>query len=92
MKLSNSRKDAFRAAYKTAWKTELNECYASWSSYKQKAYDFQRILCYDMNGEGFKILSANTSFFTVAFLFPDPETGVLMLHIATGRNTYEFEY
>lgn len=92
MKLSESRKNAFRAAYKTAWQTELRECYASWSMEKQKAYDYQRRLCYEMKGFEFRILSATTFFFTVGFLFPSPETGVIMLHVATGRNIYEFEF
>lgn len=92
MKLSNTRKDALRASYKSSWKTELRECYASWSSDKQKAYEYQRRLCYDLDGSDFRILSASRFFFTVGFLFPDPETGVIMLHIATGRNVYEFEF
>lgn len=92
MKISESRKNAFRAAYKTAWKTELRECYASWSYEKQKAYDYQRRLCYDSDGYDFRILSATGWFFSVGYLFPDRNTGVIMLHVATGRNTYEFEY
>ena len=91
-KLSNARKDAFRASYKSAWKTELRECYASWSTDKQKAYDYQRRLCYDSDGFDFRIISATVCFFSVGFLYPDPDTGVLMLHVATGKNTYEFEY
>lgn len=92
MKLSESRKNAFRAAYKTAWQTELRECYTTWSIEKQKAYDYQRRVCYEMKGFEFRILSATTFFFTVGFLFSHPETGVVMLHVATGRNIYEFEF
>ena len=92
MLLSERRKDAFRASYKSARKTELRQCYASWSSDKQKAYEYQRRLCYDLDGFDFRILSASRFFFTVGFLYPDPETGVFMLHIATGRNVYEFEF
>lgn len=94
MKLNEARKQAFRVAYNRAYKTELRECYASWSDGKQKAYEYQRRLCNELKGkqDSFRILSANVSFFTVGFLFPHPVTGVLMLHIATGRSTYEFEY
>lgn len=92
MKLYESRKNVLRGAYKTAWKTELRECYSSWSNAKQKAYDYQRRLCYELDGFDFKIISATGWFFSVGFLYHDPETGVLMLHVATGRNTYQFEY
>lgn len=77
--------------YKRATLTELYQCYANPSQAKRNAYVCCRGKCYGMGGFGFKICGYNCTMFSVGWLYPNPETGVIMLHYETYRNTWDFE-
>lgn len=56
----------------------LADVYGSWSSAKQRAYDYCQRLCGDLDGWNFHITGSNSMCFTVMFDFEHPDTGELM--------------
>ena len=62
-----------------AWErsTEFNlwNAYESFSSKKQRAFDYCKELQYKYGGHDLKIISHNTFIFTAGFAFEDKETG-----------------
>jgi hypothetical protein len=44
-----------------------------------------------MDGHDITVLSFNSSFFTAAWYYTQPDTGVLMLHVETYANSYDME-
>lgn len=62
---------------------QLRDVYGRWSDKKERAYNYCRELMYKYNGNGFRIISANTFMFTVGFEFPHPNTGELMFAYIT---------
>lgn len=65
----------------------LSDVYGSYSSKKEAAYEYCRMLCDKFNGERFCIASHNSNIFTVDFDFPHPETGEMMhAHITPSCN------
>lgn len=62
---------------------QLIDVYGHWSDKKERAYNYCRELMYKYNGNGFRIISANTFMFTVGFEFPHPDTGELMFAYIT---------
>ena len=91
-----AKEKAFYARYKSTSGDvcELWQVYSNPSYYKVRAYDYCREIYYKLNGYGFKITSANTSFFSIGFLYDtiDEETGEIITHChyRTGRNVYDF--
>ena len=70
--------------------TMLNDCYASYSTSKQVAYNNNINLMCDLGGQDFKILSYNCNFFTCAFLVKKGE--YFYLFVNTGRNVYLYKF
>ena len=64
-------------SYERSQNYTLSNCYASYSENKERAYNYCLNLMRKLNGFGLKIISYNCMFFTVGFLFTDPETGVI---------------
>lgn len=62
-------------AWSNSLDTQLWHVYKSHSIYKEQAFEYCKQLMYDLKGYGLRILSANTTAFTVGFMFFDPETG-----------------
>lgn len=56
----------------------LSDVYDSWSAAKERAYDYCRRLCEDLNGWDFCITGSNCMTFSVMFDFEHPDTGELM--------------
>lgn len=75
-----------RAPYKTLW-----DAYKDPSREKERAWWRCQELCKAMNGRGLRITSHNCQFFTAAFSFEDPETGVLQVAYITPNHDYEME-
>ena len=69
----------------------LGHVYKSYSEAKEKAWIYCEDLCDYMNGRNLTILSHNCNFFTAAFEYTHPDTGVLMLHVETAYNSYDME-
>ena len=69
----------------------LGHVYKSYSEAKEIAWRYCEDRCERMNGRGLTILSCNSSFFTAAFEYTHPDTGVLMLHVETYANSYDME-
>lgn len=72
---------------------DLYDCYTTPSPTKRAIYDSIRKECYnELSGYGLTVLSTNTFQFTVGFLYPDKETGALILRVYTRDNCYETWY
>lgn len=69
----------------------LDDVYKSYSVAKSHAWDYCRRKCDSMNGRRLTVLSHNCNFFTAAFEYTHPDTGVLMLHVETHDNSYDME-
>lgn len=69
----------------------LDDVYKSYSVSKALAWDYCKRKCEKMNGRRLTVLSCNSSFFTAAFEYTHPDTGVLMLHVETYANSYDME-
>ena len=77
------------ADYKRATATELWEVYGRYSHKKAEAMKSCRTLCYDLDGYGLRIISANKDCFSVGFEFPHPETGVVCFaYITKSQNRF----
>lgn len=74
------------APYRTIY-----DCYKQPSQQKVAAWENCERKCYAMHGRGLIVLSYNCSFFTAAFEYTHPDTGVLMLHVETYANSYDME-
>ena len=81
----------FYKTYVRANTYSLNEVYKTCSVAKQRAEEWNRRKCYELNGCGFKVFSANTFTFTAAFEYLDAETGEIRLWYNTGYNIYDFK-
>lgn len=69
----------------------LDDVYKSYSAAKCGAWEYCRYKCERMNGRRLTVLSHNSNFFTAAFEYTHPDTGVLMLHVETYKNSYDME-
>lgn len=66
----------------------LSSVYKNWSVYKQCAYDYCRRKAIDLDSVSRGVTCGNSQAFTFAYVFPDPETGALLLAIETRCNSY----
>ena len=66
----------------------LSDVYSTYSRYKAAAYNDCLSECQERNGENFRIISANSNFFSVAYECIDDMTGEIITVIHTGRNDY----
>ena len=69
----------------------LDDVYKSYSVAKLHAWEYCQRKCDSMNGRRLTVLSNNSNFFTAAFEYTHPDTGVLMLHVETYANSYDME-
>lgn len=66
-------------AYGREFPTELSQVYGRYSRAKELAYRECVELCRELGGRNFRITSANTFSFSVAFEISYPDTGELMV-------------
>ena len=71
VKSSSKRGAAWIAAYRFSNARRLSDCYGRYSCAKAVAQNDCLGWCYEENGENFKIISANTNFFTAAWTTAD---------------------
>ena len=69
----------------------LDDVYKSYSAEKLRVWGCCQRICDRMNGRRLTVLSHNSNFFTAAFEYTHPDTGVLMLHVETYANSYDME-
>lgn len=69
----------------------LDDVYKSYSVAKLHAWEYCQRMCDKMNGRRLTVLSHNSNFFTAAFEYTHPDTGVFMLHVETYANSYDME-
>lgn len=69
----------------------LDDVYNSYSVAKLNAWEYCQRKCDKMNGRRLTVLSHTCHFFTAAFEYTHPDTGVLMLHVETYANSYDME-
>ena len=69
----------------------LDDVYNSYSVAKRHAWEYCQRKCDKMNGRRLTVLSHTSNFFTAAFEYTHPDTGVLMLHVETYANSYDME-
>ena len=65
-------------SYNRSSYTELSQCYGSYSSKKQNAWNYCKELCMSKNGSGLRILSRNVYQFTAAFKYEENGKQYLM--------------
>lgn len=76
---------------RTYFPVTLEDVYKSYSVAKRNAWEYCQRKCESMNGRRLTVLSYNSNFFTAAFEYTHPDTGVLMLHVETYANSYDME-
>ena len=69
----------------------IHDCYNRPSEHKVAAWGYCLRKCHEMGGHDITVLSFNASFFTAAWYYTHPDTGVLMLHVETYANSYDME-
>lgn len=67
VKLNSTMLNAIKHHVK-AYKTNLRECYSTWSNAKDNAFKHCRDLFLQYKGENFKIISHNVNEFSVGFV------------------------
>ena len=93
MKLNNTKCAAnYRRSYNNSRITCLAQAYRNPSISKQRAYNDCLKKMLEMGGYGLRIIGYNSCSFTVGWIYPDSETGEIMLNVETYRNTYQIEY
>lgn len=83
------RGQQFIMAHRRADARDLREVYGRWSDAKERAYRecIEWYLASNQH-EDFRIISANTYGFSVAWYFVDETTGEKVLRVETPSNTY----
>lgn len=76
---------------RTYFPLTLDDVYKTYSGAKLHAWEYCCRKCESMNGRRLTVLSYNSNFFTAAFEYTHPDTGVLMLHVETYANSYDME-
>lgn len=73
--------------YNTAWTyADLYAAYANPSQAKRRAWEYCKQLCYDLGGEGLKVLSKNTFMFTAGFMYTDDDGREMFMYISPNYN------
>lgn len=88
VKSSTKKGLGFIQSHRRADARTLREVYGRWSSAKERAYEECLGWCRETDGEDFRIISANTYGFSVAWYYTDKETGERVLRVETPTNTY----
>lgn len=87
----SKRARAFLQAYYKSDLYYLTDCYERPSIEKQLGYDVcWKKFCANDNAIDFRVISYNTFQFTVGWLY-SREDGLVMLHVETAYNVYDFE-
>ena len=91
MYIKGSKARNFIKQYYIAPCRNIYHCYVRPSQNKIAAWGYCVTKCREMEGFNMKVLSFNSSYFTAAWCYTHPDTGVLMLHVETYANSYDME-
>lgn len=92
MYITGKKARSYVSKYNSIWyPLSLDDVYKSYSVEKGLAWDCCKCKCESMNGRRLTVLSYNSNFFTAAFEYTHTDTGVLMLHVETYKNSYDME-
>lgn len=81
--ISKKQQEAVYNAWKNSSDTELWHVYRSASTAKQQAMEYCKELCHELDGNWMRIVGHNYMTFSVAFIYPNPETGESMMAYIT---------
>lgn len=70
----------------------LDDCYNNYSYDKARSYYNIKLECENLDGYDFTILSHNPFQYSCGYVYPDSETGALILRVETASSTYETWY
>jgi len=70
-------------AWRNSRYTDLRSAYGQYSREKADAWEYCQDLCRKKNGEGLKVIHANSWKFTAGFVYPHQDTGELMFMYIT---------
>lgn len=82
---------AWLKSYANSKYTRLDECYTSYSTSKQIAYNANIDLMRDLDGQDFKILGYNCNFFTVAFCVDSASGQSFYFIVSTAYGIYVYD-
>ena len=88
-KMTEKNKGFYNNYVRTEARTLL-DVYKNPSDYKKYAEEAILRDMDRMDGHDPRIVSGSCHFFSMAFTYPDPETGEMRLRYYTGRNVYDF--
>lgn len=91
LKKDSAKANRLRAAFERTPNRSLTDCYHEPSHIKKQIWNAISLECAMKHGFSLKVLSYSTSHFTVAFVYPDPETGVCLIQVDTPTHDYCFE-
>ena len=86
-----SKHTGFWNNYNNATMVTLDDAYGRYSVYKARAYEAIIDEMHRLGGMNPRITSNNSQFFSMAFEYPCPKTGIVRLRYYTGMNVYDFE-
>lgn len=91
-KKAQSLIDSYNYAVERYGYRHLCNCYNTYSREKEYAEDWLLSTMNSDGGHGYTVMSYNTFGFTCGYLYPEKETGALILRVDTPKNTYETYY
>lgn len=92
LKKDSAKANRFRRQFENTPTRSLTDCYRKPSHTKKQIWNTLSLECTMKCGFSLKVLSYNTFHFTVAFVYPDPETGVCLIQVDTPTHDYCFEW
>ena len=92
LKKDGTKANYLRRQFEATPTRSLTDCYRKPSYTKKQIWNVLSVECAMRKGFYLKVLSYNTCHFTVAFAYPDPETGVCLIQVSTPTHDYTFEW
>ena len=87
--MNKKRQTEIYEAYLRSNKSELWQCYGTWSRAKQIAYDGCRERQFNLKGKDFRIIGYNCDMFSVGFIFEKEDE--IWFHYETHRTVAEWK-
>ena len=91
MYIKGSKALNFIKQYYRTPRRNIYDCYVRPSQNKISVWGYCITKCREMKGCDITVLSFNNFYFTAAWCYTHPDTGVLMLHVETHANSYDME-
>ena len=92
LKKDSAKANYLRRQFEATPTRSLTDCYRKPSHTKEQIWNDLSLECAMKWGCSLKVLSYNPFHFTVAFVYPDPDTGVSLIQVNTPTHDYCFEW